>query len=102
MSAERTPNFRPRPMKPSQQMRRDQSTGGVGHRGQNLPVSKTMRPDHAPGEIVSMGDYKVREHKDGRFTTLDGRAIIRNEDDAKRWCDATGFRRDPDFYGDRG
>lgn len=49
----------------------------VNHRGQKLPVSRSLPPDMREGGTVARrGGHLVREFKDGTACTMDGKRII--------------------------
>lgn len=66
---------------------------GGGIVAADLPVSSTLpNRDTRDTQVVTESGRPVRRHRDGSLSTMDGRPIVRNKQDAKRHCEATGFK----------
>ncbi len=61
---------------------------GMLRRYGDLPVSLTLPKDPRKGKLTNRGGHVVREHKDGTYSTEDGRPIVKT-------------KRDTDFHGKR-
>lgn len=64
---------------------------GVKYKG-GLPASRSL-PRRKGGEIDRLHGQTVRRHKDGGYTTLDGRPIVLNKSDYDRERSRTGLER---------
>lgn len=62
----------------------------VKHRGQDLPVSRSLPRDHREGTLVRRGSHVVREHADGTCSTLQGDRIIDSKHARDRHMKLTG------------
>ncbi len=66
--------------------------GGVEHKGQKLPVSRSLPPvPFGVGEPATEHGQAVRKLGDGTLCTPEGRPIVRNKDDRKRFCHRFGY-----------
>ena len=67
---------------------------GLLRRYGDLPVSVTLPKDPRKGELVNRGGYVVRAHKDGTFSTEDGRPIVGNKTDIQKHGERSGCEFD--------
>lgn len=63
----------------------------INHKGQTIPVSRSLPVCREPGEVVTMYGHSVRKHRDGTYTTLDGSRIIDSGSARDRQLAATGY-----------
>lgn len=68
--------------------------GGVRHKGQTLPLSNTLpERDTSLGTPDRVDGHDVVKYRDGSMTDPSGAWIIRDNSDAKRAEEITGYKR---------
>lgn len=66
-------------------------SGETTYKTAGPPVSMSMPWDKREGEVVNRNGHRVRQHKDGTFSTMEGARIIDSKESRRKHMEQCGY-----------